>query len=389
MGRNHEAIEKYLICLTDRKAGVIHRNIAIAYKDVGKIDLAIKHLKLALDHDPTDLEPFRILSTIRKFKASDPLVDAMRKLPTASLTDENQVALYFGLAQYFEDQKNYKEAFRNIQLGNQARRRCLPYRISDEAELFGQLLTRQKFSFSYAPSRADDCCIPIFVIGMPRSGTSLLEKALSCHSKVTGAGELEEIRKLGIHIALSEEAPQINEIDIFRKQYLHVLGQKRSGFQYVIDKMPQNFRFIPLIRFVFPEAKIVHIIRDKYAVCWSNYRTNFGLKGLRYSYDLMDTVKYYKLYEGMMEDWSKRYPGSFYSVKYEKLTEQTEIELRKIVEYLELDWQAALLKPEKNDLVTTTASQFQVKLPIYTGSSQAWKNYKNFISDIFDNFDNI
>ena len=105
-----------MICLTDRKAGVIHRNIAIAYKDVGKIDLAIKHLKLALDHDPTDLEPFRILSTIRKFKASDPLVDAMRKLPTASLTDENQVALYFGLAQYFEDQKNYKEAFRTFSL---------------------------------------------------------------------------------------------------------------------------------------------------------------------------------------------------------------------------------------------------------------------------------
>ena len=389
MGRNHEAIEKYLACLANRQIAVVHRNIAVAYKDIGAIDLAVKHLTLAIDNDHTDLEPFRILSTIKKFSLDDPLVLKMRRLSSNLLSDENQVALHFGFAQYYEDQRNYKEAFHNIKLGNLARRRILPYCLRDEVDFFRRLLAQKKFNISQTLSIKSPDVIPIFVVGMPRSGTSLLEKALSCHSEISGAGELEEIRIFGVTIAQNPCTPDSETIDIFRKKYLNVLKKKSNGCRYVIDKMPQNFRFIPLIKLAFPEAKIVHILRDKYAVCWSNYRTNFGMKGLRYSYDLVDTVKYYKLYEEMMRHWSELDPVSFYSVQYEEMTERPELELRKIVSYLELDWQAAVLQPHKSDLVTTTASQFQVKLPIYTGSSKAWKVYEKFISNVYDNFDKI
>ena len=389
MGRNHEAIKKYTACLANRQIAVVHRNIAIAYKDIGAIDLAVKHLTLALDNDHTDFEPFRILSTLKKFNLDDPLVLKMQRSSPNLLSNENQVALHFGLAQYFEDQRNYEEAFHNIHLGNLARRRCLPYRLSDEVDFFGRLLAQKKFNIPKTPSIKISDVSPIFVVGMPRSGTSLLEKALSCHSDISGAGELEDIRILGVAIAQNPCDPDPETIDIFRTKYLSVLKKKSNGCRYVIDKMPQNFRFIPLIKRAFPEAKVVHILRDKYAVCWSNYRTNFGMQGLRYSYDLVDTVKYYKLYEEMMSHWSELNSGSFYSVQYEEMTERPELELRKIISYLELDWQAAVLQPHKSDLVTTTASQFQVKLPIYTGSSNAWRVYEKFISNIYDNFDKI
>jgi hypothetical protein len=200
-----------------------------------------------------------------------------------------------------------------------------------------------------------------------------------------GAGELSLISDLGGEIANGTRSASKDNIENFRTQYLLELSNLADGAAFVVDKMPQNFRFIPLIVAAFPEAKIVHIKRDAKATCWSNYSHYFAQNGLGYCYDLQDTVAYYQLYNELMTTWKMTYNDRIYELDYDVLTINQEEESRKLIRQLGLVWQDVCLFPEKNSRAVSTASAFQIRKKIYKGSSRAWQVFEPFLNGAFEN----
>ena len=166
---------------------------------------------------------------------------------------------------------------------------------------------------------------PIFILGMPRSGTTLVEQIISSHSGVTGAGELIHISQFGANLAINCASINPAAISEFRAKYLSELHKVSNGKLSVTDKMPQNFRFIPLICAALPEAKIIHVERNANATCWSNYKHYFGSKDLGYCFDLKDVVEYFKLYKDLMNIWQSQYMIEFLTLimKILQLTKKT------------------------------------------------------------------
>ena len=219
---------------------------------------------------------------------------------------------------------------------------------------------------------------------MPRSGTTLVEQIISSHSKVNGAGELNYVEQYVSKLSLNLTSSTTLALSDFRKKYLFELSKVSNGKSIVTDKMPQNFLFIPLICAALPEAKIVHVQRDAAATCWSNYKQYFTSKILGYCYDLTDVVEYYNLYKDLMSIWQSEYSDRIYNLNYETLTTDQENQSRKLIKYLELNWEKACLSPEKNKRSIRTASQLQVRKKVYKGSSNAWYKYKPYLRGAFD-----
>ena len=225
---------------------------------------------------------------------------------------------------------------------------------------------------------------PIFIVGMPRSGTTLVEQIISSHSQVHGAGELLFMDRFGA--SLSRGSQTINSKNVLqtRNAYLNELKKVSNGCEFVTDKMPHNFLYTGLILEALPEAKIIHVKRDPAATCWSNFKQNFFANGLGYSYDLKDTANYFKLYQDLMEFWDQQYSDQIYHLDYERLTLEQEPETRKLIKHLDLDWENSCLSPQYNKRSVGTASQQQVRQKVYTGSSQAWRKYEPFLDGVFD-----
>lgn len=222
---------------------------------------------------------------------------------------------------------------------------------------------------------------------MPRSGTTLVEQIVSSHSKVTGAGELRFVQQFGLKMAFGTQ--EINERNLlnFREQYLNSLIQLGEGNLYITDKMPTNFQFIGLICRAFPETKIIHVKRDPAATCWSNFKHYFPASGLGYCYDLDDVVRYYQMYEDLMDFWNERYPDRIYRLDYDELTLDQEYETKRLISHLGLDWQEACLSPQKNKRAVKTASNQQVRQKVYKGSSQQWRKFGPYFDGAFDGLD--
>ena len=222
---------------------------------------------------------------------------------------------------------------------------------------------------------------------MPRSGTTLVEQIISSHSKVSGLGELPFVLQFGSKIATGSVEYNSETVLKFRNNYLEKIKNFVDNSLIITDKMPQNFLYIGLIMASFPEAKILNIKRNPAAVCWANYKQWFKSKDLSYSYSINDTIQYYSLYEDLMNFWKKLFNNKIYDVNYESLTINHEDEIKKLIKYLDLNWEEECLSPEKNKRAVTTASNKQIRDKIFKGSSERWKNYKPFLDGALDSLD--
>ena len=224
---------------------------------------------------------------------------------------------------------------------------------------------------------------------MPRSGTTLVEQIISSHPNVTGAGELDFIGRYGAQIALGATKPNTKELTAFRTRYLEEIAKISNRKMMVIDKTPQNFRYLGLIAASFPEAKIIHIWRNPAAVCWANYKTYFTSPSLSYSYDLDDTVRYFEMYADLMRFWQEQVGDRFYGLDYDHLTTEFEDETRRLIAYLDLDWDDRCLSPHLNENNVGTASSVQIRSKVYKNSSKRWKTYKPFLKGKLDRLDQM
>jgi tetratricopeptide (TPR) repeat protein len=362
-------------------------NMGIALKDKGSLDLAIESFEKAIQINPNFFEAHRNLSSLITYQPEDDKIFRLKGLfSDKTISDRDRCELCFCLAKGSEDVGKLKESFEYLQKGNALRKEILSYKISVDEKLFTNLKNTD-FQNPVTDIISDSKfsgVLPIFILGMPRSGTTLVEQIISSHSEVTGAGELNFIKRFGLQIATGKHEMSLANILRFRKMFLKEIIQISNGKKYLTDKMPLNFRFIGLICRAFPEAKILHVKRNASAICWSNFKSLFASESIGYCYNIDDLLKYYGLYQELMQFWNERYADRIYEVDYDKLVLSQEKETKKMVRYLGLNWQKSLLFPEKNNRSVRTASQQQVRQKVYKGSSQQWRKFEPYLDGVFD-----
>lgn len=364
-----------------------YSNLGVALADKGEPEGAIKSYLQAIKIDPNFAEAHRHLSTMIKYHDHHTQIFQMRALyQDIKISDDSRCHLCFGLAKEHEDVNEIYEAFHYWEQGNTLRKKLLGYRIEQDKILFSNIKAAQPLILknSLKSSLNYSGLTPIFILGMPRSGTTLVEQIVSSHSEVNGAGELVYVSRFGKGLTQGLSAPSKDKVSRFRTNYLSALTKLACVKRLVTDKTPQNFLHIALICAAILEAKIIHVQRDAAATCWSNYKHYFSAKGLGYSYNLNDTFSYFKMYQELMDFWGNTYGHQIYDLDYDRLTIEQESQTRKLIEYLELDWDVACLSPQENKRAIQTASQQQVREKVYKGSSHAWRRYEPYLNGVFN-----
>ncbi|MDA9022727.1 tetratricopeptide repeat protein, partial [Alphaproteobacteria bacterium] len=364
-----------------------HSNLGTLLKELGRLDEAEACYKQAVTLKPDLVEAHRSLTLIKKFHTQDEQYSKMMELYLEKNISEEQLChINFGLAKACEDLGNFKQAYTHYGEGNALRKKLLNYNINYDVDLFRKIKSNypQIVRNSLAANKISKNLIPVFIVGMPRSGTTLVEQIVSSHSKVTGAGELGFVSQFGAAIATGITEANNESLLNFRHRYMTKLAGVSKKNLIVTDKMPQNFRYIGLLAAAFPEAKIVHVERNLAAVCWANYKQYFESKSIGYCYAIDDVISYHKLYKNLMDFWTTALGNKIYKLDYERLTVDQENQTRQLIEYLDLDWDENCLSPQNNTRSVSTASNLQVRQKVYQGSSEQWRKYQPFLNGAFD-----
>ncbi|MDX2419090.1 MAG: tetratricopeptide repeat protein, partial [Xanthomonadales bacterium] len=305
------------------------------------------------------------------------------------LKKENRIQLAFALAKAFEDIGDYPQSFKYLKSGNDLRHKEFNDQIESDRDLIQSII--RNFSHE-AMSRIqidpETSNKPIFIVGMPRSGSSLVEKIISSHHDVYGAGELDYIFSLGARLFLNEsrhfqfgplDSYSKQSFELFGKSYLEQIDLLDHKSSRMTDKMPFNMMMLGLIKVAFPNAKIVHCVRDAKDCCLSIYKQNFTTGNYRFAYDLKTVGQFHKQYQLLMNHWHQAMPGVIYDVSYEALTHNPEFEIRSLLAACDLEWQDDCLNFYKTEGVIKTASAYQARQPMYRSSVKLWEKYQEFL----------
>lgn len=391
-GRVEEAIAAYEAALARAPDHARAANaLGIALQDLGRIDAAAAAYRRALAIQPDFAECSLNLARAVPLSPDDPQVQAMVRQIRASETSEaDRATLGFALATVHDQNGDTGTAFRHLSQANALKRRLLAYDPEDDRRLFAAIATAAPRIAQAGQGIAPDLAArpapvtPIFILGMPRSGTTLIEQVISAHPDVTGAGELDLCARLGEDLATGRRPAHAGALAEFRRAYLDEAVNPAEGRPWITDKTPQNFLFLALIAAALPEARIVHVTRDPAATCWSNYWQDFASRRIGYAYDLDDTRAYYRDYRTWMAAFESLHPGRLIGMNYEALTEAPEAMTRSLIAALGLGWSDACLTPQENRRAVRTASNLQVRQAIYQGSSQKWRAYAPYLGGALD-----
>ncbi|MCP4432269.1 MAG: tetratricopeptide repeat protein [Gammaproteobacteria bacterium] len=355
--------------------------------DFGEIEKAITALREALVVDSDNGDTYRCLTKNKHFSEFDDDIRKMESLfysPDSSA--DRQMHLAFGLGKAYEDLAEYEKSMDFILQATKLKRETLDYSISETERFFARI--KQVFSAEYMSDisgAGDPDATPIFILGMPRSGTSLAEQILASHPQVYGAGELSDLSKLADSIPSPEPSMEYPEsaacqsvVDLAELggKYIAAIRRYSSNAIFITDKMPHNFRYIGLIKAILPNARIVNCIRDPMDNCLSIFK-NYFASTHNYSYDLTELGEYYRLYLDLMDYWKITLPGQIYDLNYETLVADAEKQVRLLLDYCHLPWDDACLNFYSTRRKVRTASNAQVRRPIYKDSVALWKRYEN------------
>lgn len=384
LNRHEEAIDCFRRIIAMEDGPTVRHNMGTALLELGRAEEAREELHRALAARPHYCLAHRALSMVTRYTPQTPHLAEMNAVAMRQdLSEDERIHLGFARAKAFDDIDDRDGAFAAWREANALRQRQLGYAPEREEARFATITTLFRdheltpLTFNAIPYR------PIFVVGMPRSGTSLCEQILDRHPAVWGAGELEDIQRA---VALGAEAngrrlchEMVKDI---RAHYLNVLREIGAPHGVVVDKMPQNFRYVGFIRLAFPEAKIVHMRRQPAAVCFSLFKSYFSIDGHGYAYDLEDAADYYKLYHDIMGLFEERYADTIFRLDYEALTEDPERQIRALLAACDLPFHAACLDAHRSTRAVRTVSALQVRKEIYRGSSDDWRRYERHLAPL-------
>jgi hypothetical protein len=229
---------------------------------------------------------------------------------------------------------------------------------------------------------------PIFIVGMPRSGTTLVEQILASHSQVHGGGELRLLFDAIEAAGWQSGPPEPDRLRSVRESYLSGLAGLDSAGPYVTDKMPGNFWWVGFILSALPEARVINVRRDARATCWSIFKSFFPGE-VRYAYDLRETAAHYRIYADLMKFWHERFPGKIHDIVYEDLIDNQEAETRRLLDYAGLGWEKDCLDFHRTQRAVLTASAAQVRRRLYRGTSQEWRRYEQQLQPLIELLDGL
>jgi tetratricopeptide (TPR) repeat protein len=392
MERNKEAVE--LLRRAQELAGdnvVIQLTLATALADGNDFEGARAIYLELMEQAPEVCETYLYYTAITKME-QDEEITAKIKQQMAKVEDKGrQELLNYALAKIYEDKQDYETAFSHLSGACTLHKERCGYDRDADMQLFTVIKTIfSKEHIAPLQQCGDPSRKPIFVVGMPRSGTTLVEQILSSHPDIVGGGELHFMDTvLRNHAAMLESWKVVSLADLTCEQlplladaYLSLIAPIGSENQLVVDKMPHNFLYIGLIALMFPNAKIIHMQRNPMATCFSCFKQRF-LEGHDYSFDLEDLGYHYLAYRDLMEHWRKVLPERVLEVEYEALTADFEPQARRIIDYCGVEWDDACLAFHKSGRAVRTASLAQVRKPIYKGAVSFWQNYQQQLQPLY------
>jgi tetratricopeptide (TPR) repeat protein len=363
-------------------------------KTLGDTDNAVKAYRRVIALRPGDGEAYWSLANLKTFKFNNEDIALMQDQLPCSETDDDFSKIAFSLGKALEDNKFYNQSFAFYEKGNDKRSLTQKYDADDfEKRIESQITT---FSHEYFEAIKGSGCAnddPIFIVGLPRSGSTLIEQILSSHSQVEGTSELPDIpaisRQLDIigrNSGKSSYPSVLKDISKGKMQeignsYLDSTRIQRKDSPFFIDKMPNNFEHIGLIHAILPKAKIIDVRRHPMACCFSGYKQFFA-KGQTFTYQLKDAGHYYRHYIELMKHWEKVLPSRILRVQYEDIVADSEIQIRRVLDYCGLPFEEQCLRFYETDRAIRTPSSEQVRLPIYNSSVEHWRNYESFLAPL-------
>ena len=366
-----------------------HCDLGIIFQELGQSEAAFNSYVNALAIEPDNTHFHRNLASIKYYKEGDTQFAHMQSLlSSTSLGVSDRINLCFALAKSYKDLGKKSELFKVLNEGNWLRKEELNYSIDSDLKKHSSYKKLFKLDIKITAPYKPINIKPIFIVGMPRSGTTLVEQIISSHKRIHGGGELSKLDSYIDSIINENLTPNdiLSEKNFFsiREMYSNDLSSLNISEDIMTDKMPTNFENLGFILKAFPEAKIIHLKRDVMAVCWSIYQRYFPAEGIGFPYDMEDLAKFYKSYTSLMAFWHDLFPKQIYDISYEELTTNQEDETRKLLEYCELEWDQNCLDFHTNNRAIKTASSLQVKEKMYQGSSEAWKKYKVELKPLID-----
>jgi tetratricopeptide (TPR) repeat protein len=365
-----------------------HFSLAATYRFLGRLEEAESACDRALEIDPGEYEAYLVRSDLRTQTAERNHVAAMEAvLADLDAPYMGEVMLCPALAKECEDLGEHERSFTYLARGAALRRRHLSYRVEQDLALIDELISRftpERLSVDHGAGMPST--LPVFVLGLPRTGTTLVERILSSHSQVNSGGELADFPQLVAELA-EQAAPgaasdplamvraslEIDAREIGRR-YVDAVGQHAGDALRLIDKLPFNYLNVGLIQRALPAATIIHVTRDPMDTCYAIYKTLFQ-RAYPFSYDLDDLARYFIAYTRLMAHWKAGLPGRICDVRYEDLVDQPERESRRLIEACGLQWEESMSAFHSNPAPSMTASASQVRRPVYRTSVGKWQHY--------------
>jgi len=377
------------------KSFLTYYNLGITYKNLGDFLKSKKNLNESIKLNPFLFQAHRALSQITKYTLSDKHFASLRDIYDRSDIPEHQkTELAFALGKAYEDINDYTQSFNFYSIGNHLRRKEFNFNIKNEIIEFKNIkkyFNQNFFSCNQISGNSDST--PIFILGMPRSGTTLVEQIISSHPDVYGGDELTFLpdlvkkyffNKNNILDFKNLSETHSNVTKKIAKEYIYSLKNLSIKSKKITDKMPINFKWIGLIKILLPKSIIIHCVRNSRDTCFSIYKNYFTNKNLNYAYNLKEITLFYNLYKDLMNYWKKVIPNFIFDIDYEELTTTPDHEIKKLISASGLDWNVNCLKYYNNKRAIRTASDTQARNKIYKTSVNSWKYYKKFLEKPFN-----
>ena len=371
-----------------------HMSYGHTLKTVGRLDESIAAYRRSIELSPGIGEAYWSLANLKTFRFSDEDIDNMLAQVADEGDPDDQAHLSFALGKAYEDRADYEKSFSHYQRGNAIRRKH--HRYNARANVFDTNRQIQTLTAGFFADRQGQGCPapdPIFIVGLPRAGSTLLEQILSSHSQVEGTAELPDIIAISRRLAKKTRKspaglyPEILaelSAEQFREMgegYIESTRVQRSDLPFFIDKMPNNFQHIGLIHLILPNAKIIDARRHPMAGCFSGYKQLFA-RGQTFTYDLEDIGYYYRDYVRLMDHWDAVLPGRVLCVQYEDMVADTENQVRRMLDYCGLPFEEQCLRFYETKRAIRTPSSEQVRQPVYTAALEQWRHYEPWLGPL-------